>query len=95
MASDKPPGTADATLAADASLAADATGADAALNATGADAALKATGADTALAAGSSRSPLPDGGDLSVGFLLGLLVGEGHFGGDGRQPQVTEASVWL
>ena len=26
---------------------------------------------------------------LSVGFLLGLLVGEGHFGGDGRQPQVT------
>ncbi len=23
------------------------------------------------------------------GFLLGLLVGEGHFGGDGRQPQVT------
>jgi hypothetical protein len=27
--------------------------------------------------------------DLAVGFLLGLLVGEGHFGGDGRQPQVT------
>ena len=27
--------------------------------------------------------------DLSIGFLLGLLVGEGHFGGDGRQPQVT------
>jgi len=23
------------------------------------------------------------------GFLLGLLVGEGHFGGDGKQPQVT------
>jgi len=23
------------------------------------------------------------------GLLLGLLVGEGHFGGDGRQPQVT------
>jgi hypothetical protein len=23
------------------------------------------------------------------GFLFGLLVGEGHFGGDGRQPQVT------
>jgi hypothetical protein len=33
--------------------------------------------------------PSTDGGDLSVGFLLGLLVGEGHFGGDGRQPQVT------
>ena len=27
--------------------------------------------------------------DLAAGFLLGLLVGEGHFGGDGRQPQVT------
>jgi hypothetical protein len=24
-----------------------------------------------------------------AGFLLGLLVGEGHFGGDGRQAQVT------
>ena len=23
------------------------------------------------------------------GFVVGLLVGEGHFGGDGRQPQVT------
>ena len=23
------------------------------------------------------------------GLLLGLLIGEGHFGGDGRQPQVT------
>src|SRR6202035_368509 len=32
---------------------------------------------------------VPDRDDLSVGFLLGLLVGEGHFGGDGRQPQVT------
>lgn len=27
--------------------------------------------------------------DREVGFLLGVLVGEGHFGGDGRQPQVT------
>jgi len=26
---------------------------------------------------------------FSRGFLVGLLVGEGHFGGDGRQPQVT------
>ena len=24
-----------------------------------------------------------------AGFLIGLLVGEGHFGGDGRQPQVS------
>ena len=29
------------------------------------------------------------GDDFSVGCLLGLLAGEGHFGGDGRQPQVT------
>ncbi len=27
--------------------------------------------------------------ELAKGFLLGLLVGEGHFGGDGKQPQVT------
>jgi hypothetical protein len=27
--------------------------------------------------------------DRAVGFLIGLLVGEGHFGGDGRQPQIT------
>lgn len=27
--------------------------------------------------------------DISTGFLLGVLVGEGHFGGDGRQPQIT------
>jgi len=27
--------------------------------------------------------------DFEDGFLVGLLVGEGHFGGDGRQPQIT------
>ena len=40
---------------------------------------------------------IPDGettggappGDFETGLLVGLLVGEGHFGGDGRQPQVT------
>ncbi len=26
---------------------------------------------------------------FEAGFLLGILVGEGHFGGDGIQPQVT------
>jgi hypothetical protein len=26
---------------------------------------------------------------FDFGFLVGLLVGEGHFGGDGRQPHVT------
>ena len=27
--------------------------------------------------------------DFDQGFLLGLLIGEGSFGGDGKQPQVT------
>ncbi len=27
--------------------------------------------------------------EFEQGFLVGILVGEGHFGGDGRQPQVT------
>jgi len=27
--------------------------------------------------------------DFDNGFLVGILVGEGHFGGDGRQPHVT------
>jgi hypothetical protein len=27
--------------------------------------------------------------DLQIGFLLGVLVGEGSFGGDGRQPAIT------
>src|SRR6202140_3645383 len=35
------------------------------------------------------QSTPPDPDDRAVGFLLGLLVGEGHFGGDGRQPQGT------
>ena len=26
---------------------------------------------------------------FEAGFVVGLLVGEGHFGGDGKQPQVT------
>jgi len=26
---------------------------------------------------------------VAAGYLLGLLAGEGHFGGDGRQPHVT------
>lgn len=30
-----------------------------------------------------------DWSDFEVGFFLGVLVGEGHFGGDGRQPQIT------
>lgn len=27
--------------------------------------------------------------EFDRGFLVGILVGEGHFGGDGRQPQIT------
>jgi len=27
--------------------------------------------------------------EFSKGLLLGLLIGEGHFGGDGKQPQIT------
>lgn len=27
--------------------------------------------------------------DFDLGFFVGILVGEGHFGGDGRQPQIT------
>ncbi len=27
--------------------------------------------------------------DYEEGFIVGILVGEGHFGGDGLQPQVT------
>jgi hypothetical protein len=26
---------------------------------------------------------------FDIGFLLGVLVGEGHFGGDGKQPHIT------
>ena len=28
-------------------------------------------------------------GEFELGFLLGILAGEGHFGGDGGQPEVT------
>jgi hypothetical protein len=31
----------------------------------------------------------PEVGEFELGFLLGILAGEGHFGGDGRQPEVT------
>lgn len=27
--------------------------------------------------------------DIDRGIVVGLLLGEGHFGGDGKQPQVT------
>ena len=31
----------------------------------------------------------PRSSDFETGMLVGILIGEGHFGGDGRQPQVT------
>lgn len=31
------------------------------------------------------KQPTP----FEIGVLVGVLVGEGHFGGDGRQPHVT------
>ncbi len=37
-------------------------------------------------------NPIPSSGapsSFDTGLLVGILVGEGHFGGDGRQPQVT------
>jgi hypothetical protein len=33
----------------------------------------------------TTSSPSP----VDLGILVGLLVGEGHFGGDGRQPHIT------
>jgi hypothetical protein len=36
---------------------------------------------------GTLATPVTD--PVALGFFIGLLVGEGHFGGDGRQPQVT------
>ncbi len=32
---------------------------------------------------------MPEPTEFDIGFLVGLLVGEGHFGGDGKQPQIV------
>jgi hypothetical protein len=37
----------------------------------------------------SSDPGPPEGSLFSAGVIMGLLVGEGHFGGDGKQPHVT------
>ena len=42
---------------------------------------------DDAVAHGETKTIEPS--SFASGFILGLLVGEGHFGGDGKQPQVT------
>ena len=31
----------------------------------------------------------PELTDLERGLVVGILIGEGHFGGDGKQPQIT------
>jgi hypothetical protein len=36
----------------------------------------------------AARAPSHADG-VAAGYLLGLLAGEGHFGGDGRQPHIT------
>jgi hypothetical protein len=41
---------------------------------------------DSTLSAETVRGPWTE---LEAGVLVGLLIGEGHFGGDGRQPQLT------
>ena len=38
---------------------------------------------------GETRMGSPGITEFDIGFLVGVLVGEGHFGGDGRQAHVT------
>ncbi len=38
---------------------------------------------------GVSEDGQPDLSDVERGLLVGILIGEGHFGGDGKTPQVT------
>ena len=33
--------------------------------------------------------PVPDLSDVEKGIVAGLLIGEGHFGGDGKSPQIV------
>ncbi len=35
------------------------------------------------------EEPRDEPGAFELGVLVGVLLGEGHFGGDGRQPQIT------
>ncbi len=37
----------------------------------------------------ATAPPVPPDGSFDAGLLLGVLIGEGSFGGDGRQPQIT------
>jgi hypothetical protein len=35
------------------------------------------------------EEPQPELTDIERGLVVGLLIGEGHFGGDGKKPQIT------
>ena len=48
---------------------------------------LKSDDADGPANTGGSADP--ELSPFDAGFFVGVLVGEGHFGGDGRQPHVT------
>lgn len=39
--------------------------------------------------ASSQGPPQPDLTDIDRGIVAGVLIGEGHFGGDGKYPQIT------
>src|ERR1700730_5033685 len=36
-----------------------------------------------------SAEPRPALSDVERGLITGILIGEGHFGGDGKKPQIT------
>lgn len=42
-----------------------------------------------ARSAQAGDSPQPILSDLERGLIAGVLIGEGHFGGDGKNPQIT------
>ncbi len=48
-----------------------------------------ASPSDAAVPSADSPGGLPALDAFEEGLLVGVLIGEGHFGGDGRQPQVT------
>jgi hypothetical protein len=37
----------------------------------------------------TEQAPQPQLSDVERGLVAGLLIGEGHFGGDGKKPQIT------
>ena len=50
---------------------------------------VKQPDAEDKLSAPTTPTTAADPSALEVGILVGLLIGEGHFGGDGRQPHIT------